>query len=121
MPVHTALLDGHSDGADTCYACSEPETQLLKSLAEEFEPHVWLNVHSGMEALFMPYDHVATIPTGPAAEATYNILDELNIVSCNSQCAIGSGGESVGEYVFLKRRKRHQTSAKTRTTLKQEV
>ncbi|KAK9867007.1 hypothetical protein WJX84_010715 [Apatococcus fuscideae] len=75
---------------------SEPETQILKALAEDFKPHVWLNVHSGMEALFMPYDHVATIPTGPAAEATYNILEELNMVSCRGQCAVGSGGESVG-------------------------
>ena len=80
------------------YLRSEPETQLLKSIAEDFMPHVWLNVHSGMEAMFMPYDHVATIPTGPAADATYSILEELNEASCNNQCAIGSGGESVGEF-----------------------
>ncbi|KAK9837663.1 hypothetical protein WJX74_002438 [Apatococcus lobatus] len=75
---------------------SEPETQILKEIAEEFVPHVWLNVHSGMEALFMPYDHVPTIPQGPGAAASYSILEELNEVSCRGQCAVGSGGESVG-------------------------
>ena len=61
-------------------------------------PHVWLNVHSGMEALFMPYDHVPAIPLGAGAAASYSILEELNEVSCRGQCAVGSGGESVGEH-----------------------
>lgn len=39
----------------------------------QFKPHVWMNVHSGMEALFMPYDHLATIPKGPIAEATLEV------------------------------------------------
>lgn len=34
----------------------------MKQLASQFKPHVWLNVHSGMEALFMPYDHQPRIP-----------------------------------------------------------
>ena len=33
---------------------------MLKTLLEEFEPHAWVNVHSGMEALFLPYDHKAS-------------------------------------------------------------
>ena len=36
----------------------------MRRLAEALQPHVWVNVHSGMEALFMPYDHKATIPGG---------------------------------------------------------
>ena len=35
---------------------------LLRDLATAFKPHAWVNVHSGMEALFLPYDHVARIP-----------------------------------------------------------
>ncbi len=35
---------------------------MLRRLAEGLRPHVWLNVHSGMDALFMPYDHQARIP-----------------------------------------------------------
>ncbi len=34
----------------------------MRHLAESLRPHVWLNVHSGMEALFMPYDHQARVP-----------------------------------------------------------
>lgn len=28
---------------------SEPETQLMRKLSVSFEPHIWVNVHSGME------------------------------------------------------------------------
>ena len=45
---------------------SEPEAFMLKTLLEEFEPHAWVNVHSGMEALFLPYDHKAAEPEGRA-------------------------------------------------------
>lgn len=70
---------------------------MLQRLAEEFQPHVWLNAHSGMEALFMPYDHKPSIPTGAAAATTFRMLQELNRLSCAGRCAIGSGGKSVGE------------------------
>lgn len=38
-------------------ACSEPEAQTVLQLARDLKPHVWLNVHSGMEAMFTPWDH----------------------------------------------------------------
>ena len=41
---------------------SEPESALLHKVVDGYHPHVWLNVHSGMEALFMPYDHMGNIP-----------------------------------------------------------
>jgi hypothetical protein len=41
--------------------CSEPEAEMLRALAASWKPHVWVNVHSGMEALFMPYDHRAEV------------------------------------------------------------
>lgn len=75
---------------------SEPEVALLKSLAEDFKPHVWLNVHSGMEAMFLPYDHKNEVPEGPAAEATLAILNELNSKLCDGKCAVGPGGKTVG-------------------------
>ena len=40
---------------------SEPEVQTVLHLARELKPHVWLNVHSGMEALFVPWDHKAEV------------------------------------------------------------
>lgn len=58
--------------------CSEPETALLLALTNSFRQHVWLNMHSGMEALFMPYDHLADIPPGPGAQASLHILQQLN-------------------------------------------
>ncbi len=33
---------------------SEPETAAMLQVAQHFKPHVWVNAHSGMEALFMP-------------------------------------------------------------------
>ncbi len=46
---------------------SEPEAALVLRTATALRPHVWASVHSGMEALFMPYDHVASIPGGVTA------------------------------------------------------
>ena len=51
---------------------------MLLALTNAFRQHVWLNMHSGMEALFMPYDHLPTIPEGPGPEATLMILEQLN-------------------------------------------
>ena len=44
---------------------SEPEAALLLRLARGLKPHVWASVHSGMAALFMPYDHQDHIPGAP--------------------------------------------------------
>jgi hypothetical protein len=30
-------------------------------IAKTLKPHAWVNVHSGMEAMFVPWDHVATV------------------------------------------------------------
>ena len=40
---------------------SEPEVQIVLDEARSLKPHVWLNVHSGMLALFTPYDHKAQV------------------------------------------------------------
>lgn len=29
----------------------------MLDLAQTFKPHAWLNIHSGMEAMFTPWDH----------------------------------------------------------------
>ncbi|XP_030548743.1 carboxypeptidase A6 [Rhodamnia argentea] len=75
---------------------SEPESQIMRKLATSFNPHIWVNVHSGMEALFMPYDHKNTTPLGlPSTQMTL-LLKELNVLHCQKRCMIGSGGGSVG-------------------------
>ncbi|XP_031254636.1 metallocarboxypeptidase A-like protein TRV_02598 [Pistacia vera] len=75
---------------------SEPETQILRKLAISFDPHVWVNVHSGMEALFMPYDHKNTTPEGLSSQRMRRLLEEINKAHCHNHCMIGSGGGSVG-------------------------
>ncbi|KAG0554125.1 hypothetical protein KC19_12G064800 [Ceratodon purpureus] len=75
---------------------SEPETQILQRLVKEFAPHVWVNVHSGMEALFMPYDHKKMMPNDSGGIALRNLLQALNVQHCEGRCAVGSGGTSVG-------------------------
>ncbi|KAG8378075.1 hypothetical protein BUALT_Bualt08G0100300 [Buddleja alternifolia] len=75
---------------------SEPETQIMRKLSISFEPHIWVNVHSGMEALFMPYDHKNTTPEGIPSQIMKSMLEELNHFHLKDNCLIGSGGGSVG-------------------------
>ncbi|XP_021902708.1 metallocarboxypeptidase A-like protein TRV_02598 [Carica papaya] len=75
---------------------SEPESQIMRKLAISFDPHIWVNVHSGMEALFMPYDHKNTTPEGLPSQKMRSLLEELNKLHCHNHCMIGSGGGSVG-------------------------
>lgn len=75
---------------------SEPETRILHQLVKEFAPQVWVNVHSGMEALFMPYDHKKMVPNDSGGVAVRNLLQVLNEQHCQGRCAVGSGGAFVG-------------------------
>ncbi|GJU35788.1 Zn-dependent exopeptidase [Tanacetum coccineum] len=75
---------------------SEPEAQLMRKLSMSFDPHIWVNVHSGMEALFMPYDHKNTTPSGPESQKMKLMLETLNHLHCGDRCVVGSGGGSVG-------------------------
>lgn len=75
---------------------SEPESQIMRKLAVSFEPHIWVNVHSGMEALFMPYDHKNTTPEGLPLQRMKSLLEEVKQLHCQRRCVIGSGGGSVG-------------------------
>lgn len=77
--------------------CSEPEVQILDQLSKEFKPHIWVNVHSGMKALFMPYDHMASLPNDENGKLSLNLLQQLNALKCEGQCVVGSGGKSVGK------------------------
>jgi hypothetical protein len=76
-------------------SCSEPEVQILLALAKELKPHTWLNVHSGMYALFTPYDHKAVVPNTSDARAATRILERIKELTCK-KCVVGSGGHSVG-------------------------
>lgn len=73
---------------------SEPETQIVRSLAQELQPHVWVNVHSGMDAMFVPYDHKAEIPIH--ALQALSILKTINAEVFNNSVVVDSGGKGVG-------------------------
>ena len=75
---------------------SEPEARNLAFLASTFAPHAWINVHSGMEAVFSPYDHIAATPKGASADATAALLAAVDASACGGRCAKGSGGATVG-------------------------
>ncbi|GAB2260635.1 hypothetical protein Droror1_Dr00011490 [Drosera rotundifolia] len=75
---------------------SEPESQIMRKLVMTFEPHVWINVHSGVEALFMPYDHKNTTPDGLLTIRMKSIFKVLNQRHFHDRCMVGSGGGSVG-------------------------
>ncbi|KAG9453078.1 hypothetical protein H6P81_005982 [Aristolochia fimbriata] len=75
---------------------SEPETQIKQRLSKSFSPHLWVNVHPGMEALFMPYDHRNTTPNGLAIDMMRSMSEELNHHHCHDRCLVGSRGGSVG-------------------------
>ncbi|KAE8715586.1 pentatricopeptide repeat-containing protein [Hibiscus syriacus] len=57
---------------------SEPETKIIRDIATSFNPHIWVNVHSGTEGLRMKA-----------------LTEELNKVHCHGHCKIGSDGKSV--------------------------
>jgi hypothetical protein len=73
--------------------------QVLLSLAKELKPHVWLNVHSGMFALFTPYDHKGHVPnttgneqlcwgtTEPAAVKVHS-QSAFNVDAANAACIV---------------------------------
>ena len=42
---------------------------MLHAELAAFKPHVWVNVHSGMEALFMPYGLTKEVALLPAKGA----------------------------------------------------
>ncbi|KAM0844280.1 hypothetical protein ACQ4PT_057163 [Festuca glaucescens] len=75
---------------------SEPEAQIMQELSKSFKPHIWVNVHSGMEALFMPYDHKNTTPDGAPSQLMRSLLENLNRRHFQDSCLVGSGGGAVG-------------------------
>ncbi len=75
---------------------SEPEAQLLKEITESFRPDMFLNIHSGMEAMFVPWDHRLDVDYGVNVNGTLDMLHEIDATFCGGNCAVGAGGKEVG-------------------------
>ncbi|CAI7830253.1 unnamed protein product, partial [Closterium sp. NIES-54] len=80
------------------HAFSEPEAEAMRRLAVWFRPHVWVNVHSGMEALFTPLDHRGDGVDANTLAAMHSLLERLDASHCGARCVIGSGGGFVGYF-----------------------
>ncbi|KAJ6802276.1 carboxypeptidase B2 [Iris pallida] len=77
---------------------SEPEAQIMRNITKLFDPHIWVTVHSGMEALFMPYDHRNGTPDGYTSKTMKSVLADLNHKHFRDRCVVGSGGGTVGYF-----------------------
>jgi hypothetical protein len=70
---------------------SEPEVRVILDVAKALRPHVWLNVHSGMEAMFTPWDHRAEVrPDAAAPELRF-----ARAGSCACWCCHAKGCQHV--------------------------
>ena len=76
-------------------AFSEPESRIIKKVVEELRIHAWVNVHSGMAAMFLPIDYKAQVPEDEDMLHNSRIIGSLKKKYCPS-CEIGSGGATVG-------------------------
>ena len=75
---------------------SEPETRIFRDLVASFEPHAVVNWHSGMSAIFTPYDHVAREPTGAGAEAMMRFARVIDAEHCAEKVHARFGREGRG-------------------------
>ena len=66
---------------------SEVETLFIKTLAEEMKPKVFLTLHSGMNALFMPYAYKDVECVRNFKEMN-DILNEVKTKFCTN-CQVG--------------------------------
>jgi hypothetical protein len=73
---------------------SEPETQILKQVAQEYKPTTFLTIHSGTLGMYMPWafdmEHLADRNQAEMMQ----ILSEIDAQHC--QCPYGAAGKEVG-------------------------
>lgn len=74
---------------------SEPETQILKELAEEVRPDVYLSIHTGAYLLGAPYGYTAS-KVAPNEAAMVEILKPISDKYCGGGCPYGGLAELIG-------------------------
>jgi len=75
-------------------AFSEPETQILRSFATKYRPHMFLTIHSGTLGMYTPFAYSQKTPKGPNERVMLEILEKLNPNYCS--CSVGAAGKEVG-------------------------
>ncbi|RWW22693.1 hypothetical protein GW17_00013091 [Ensete ventricosum] len=58
--------------------------------------YIFLYSFSGLQALFMPYDHKNTTPDGHMSNLMELLLWDVNRIHFEEKCLVGSGGGLVG-------------------------
>lgn len=73
---------------------SEPETKILKRLAEDFRPTTFMTIHSGTRGMYMPWAYDMTHLADRNQPAMLEILQKVDAKHC--QCPFGAAGKEVG-------------------------
>lgn len=73
---------------------SEPETQIFKKLVTDFDPTVFLTIHSGTRGMYMPWAYNPNDLGSQNQAQMLQLLLELDSKYC--QCPYGGAGKEVG-------------------------
>lgn len=74
---------------------SEPETQILRDLAEEVQPDVYLSIHTGAYLLGAPYGYTANKVSKDQAKQV-EILKPISEKYCGGACPFGGLADLIG-------------------------
>lgn len=74
---------------------SEPETKILKALADEERPDSYLSIHTGAYLLGAPYGYTQS-KLAPHEASMVEILGPISQKYCNGQCPYGGLAELIG-------------------------
>jgi hypothetical protein len=74
---------------------SEPETQILRDLAQEVKPDVYLSIHTGAYLLGAPYGYTAT-KVAPREQQQVEILQPISEKYCGGGCPYGGLADLIG-------------------------
>ena len=78
---------------------SEAAAALVRQALEEFQPSVFINVHSGEEAAYTPFDHSADPPPPEILDVLTSMLSESLKEVCPN-CKIGPAGKTSSYLAF---------------------
>uniref|UniRef100_A0A7S4Q2Y3 Peptidase M14 domain-containing protein n=1 Tax=Alexandrium monilatum TaxID=311494 RepID=A0A7S4Q2Y3_9DINO len=73
---------------------SEPETRLIRQIVEEYQPTLFLSVHSGTRGLYMPWAYQVKQNLSQNQLAMLEVLRTVDADHC--RCPYGAAGHEVG-------------------------
>jgi len=73
---------------------SEPETRVFKELVEDYQPTMFLTIHSGTKGMYMPWAYDMGHLASRNEPQMMEILKEIDSEHC--ECPFGAAGREVG-------------------------